>query len=180
MVTRSLFFYLGSLCFLLACVLPAYYLFTGDYSPDEKVPAWADFFIFILQFPIIPIGLLFWVLAFWKAGLRPSQLAAITGFALGMWLTTVALALPYFGIYPNIVPAFIVLLINYVSGIDQSDPRFTFAVIFIVNLVLYPFLCWFTVRLACPLGPKSPVWERNAAGEPSARDSALLDSKSGP
>jgi hypothetical protein len=82
--------------------------------------------------------------------------------------------------YPNIVPACIALMINYVNGIDQADPRFTFAVIFIVNLVVYPFLCWFTVRVACPLGPKSPDWESNATGEPGAPDSALCDSKSGP
>ena len=169
MVTRNLFFYIGSLCFLLACVLPAYYLFTCDYSPDEKVHVWAGLVMLVLQFPIIPIGLLFWVLALWKLGLRPPRLAAITGLALGMWLTTLALALPYFGMYPNIVPAFIVLLLNYVNGIDQADPRFTFAVIFIVNLVLFPFLCWFTVRKACLRGPKSLDWERNAVREPSAR-----------
>jgi hypothetical protein len=134
------------LSFLLTSALPAYYLLTGDYDLLERMPAPGVFMILGLEL-VVPLGLLLGLCLLSNAGVHPTRLGAIAGLALGMWLTTVALGVPYCGFYPNLMPSSIAFLAGTLSGTDLPDPRLTFTVIFIYNLAFYPLVGWALARL---------------------------------
>jgi hypothetical protein len=124
------------LCSVMVCVLPVIYLLTQDYSVVERLPFPAVCLTLLLEFPIIPAGLIVGLILLIGARPRWSRFGAAVGLALGLWLTTAALGIPYCGFYPNL-PA--LLLLTLLSGLNQGpDPRITFAVIFVTNLVIYP------------------------------------------
>jgi hypothetical protein len=127
------------LCCVLACILPVMYLVTQDYSVVEKLPFPAVCLVLLLEFPLIPAGLIAG-LGLLRRRTRWSRFGATAGLALGIWLTTVALGIPYCGFYPNLLALFILILFR---GLNPApDSRVTFAVIYVTNLILYPLIGW--------------------------------------
>ena len=83
----------------LACVLPVIYLVTWDSPFYERLPIPALCLILLLEFPLIPAGMILGLILLWRRGSRGSGFGAAVGLACGLWLTTIALGIPYCGFY---------------------------------------------------------------------------------
>ena len=125
---------------VLACVLPATYLVTRDRAVVERLPFPALCVVLLLEFPLIPVGLIVGLGLLRMRGLRWSLFGAAVGLALGAWLTTVALGIPYCGLYPNLPALFLLMLIRGLK--EAPDPGLTFTAVYVVNLVVYPLIGW--------------------------------------
>ena len=129
---------LSLICVLWVCFVPSLYVVTlgegigEDWlvtSSSRIIGAWL-----IAHFLVLPIGLVLGLRWAWPR--YPSSFGVIAGVVVALWCSTVLLAIPYLGIYPNLITAWPGVAI---SGGSNQGPAY-FLPIILTNLLLWPLV----------------------------------------
>lgn len=132
-------------CLVWVIAVPVAYMLTLD--DDIATRFWGNsgpsrtgmivFTIYVLaQFTFIPLCLVLGLLVARPLIRRSDLYGAICGVVLAFWLSTLMLALPYVGTYPNILGA---LVGSIMSGGSNMGPSYYMGVI-LTNIVIWPLI----------------------------------------
>jgi hypothetical protein len=137
-------------------VVPLAYLVTFDdevatrwlegSDPSGMVPKYPRWFLGAylgVHFVIIPALLAWTAIALRGLTTRfPNGLGLAMGAIWALWASTVLLAIPYIGVYPNLISALVGAI---ASGGRNSGPSY-FVTAMLVNLVLWTLIGWLLLR----------------------------------
>ena len=144
------------LCLVWVIAVPVAYMLTFD--DDIATRFWGSgpsrtglivFTIYVLaQFTFIPLCLVLGLLVARPLVRRSDLYGAICGVVLAFWLSTLMLAIPYLGTYPNLLGA---IVGSIMSGGINKGPSYYMGVM-LTNIIIWPLILaivgWIIARMS--------------------------------